>query len=347
MKPVLPVKNLVRINWVLIIVFSMAVLLFLTFMLEETELHKLLYGVMTAVALGLISFANVAIMKLLSRRLVVHTSTFKQYRFVCTYVASLVIYLVLAPVFDFISPQQYRYSYAVYLLIFVLAGIVVNTVVIVVHDFVILQSIRLHSDLELSRLKTVHTEAANLLLKQQIHPHFLFNALNTVKALYHTNQDMGDSYIVHLANFLRASIHHHTAKTALVAEELGILESYLEMQRIRFGEALKCAIDIPAEIRQRYYLPAFSLQPLLENAIKHNELTCMAPLSVQVYCSNGRIVVCNNLKRRTIALPSAHYGLANLAERSRILSGDEIVVDEKEYSFSVSIKLLSDEYRDH
>lgn len=347
MRPVLPVKNLVRSSWVLMVVFSVAVLLFLTFLLEETETHKLLYAGMTAVAMGLISFANVAILTLLVRRFALQSQSFKRYRYGYTYLTSLAVYLLLAPVFDFISPRGYSYSYFVYLIIFVLASVVVNTMIIVVHDFVILQSVKAHTDLEVSRLKAAHAEAANLLLKQQIHPHFLFNALNTLKALYRKDPDMGDSYIVHLAGFLRASIHNHAAITATLEEELAILDDYLEMQRIRFGNALKCDVNIPQEMRKHFCLPAFSLQPLLENAIKHNELTSIAPLNIQLYVEEGRVVMRNNLKRRYIILPSASFGLANLSERSRLLSGDEIRVAVDEHSFSVSIKLLSDEYRDY
>lgn len=346
MGPVLPVKSLVRVSWVLVVVFSVAVLLFLSFMLDETETHKLLYAAMTAVGVWLVSFANVAILVMLCRRFALQSRPFKTYRYWYTYLASLGIYLLLAPVFDFISPRGYPYSYFIYLFIFALASVVVNTMIVVVHDFVILQSVKGHADLEVSRLKAAQAEAANLLLKQQIHPHFLFNALNTLKALYRKDADMGDDYIVHLADFLRASVHNHAAVTATLEEELTILDNYLQMQRIRFGSALSCEVNIPQEMRKQFYLPAFSLQPLLENAIKHNELTSIAPLNVQLYCQEGRVVIRNSLKRRYIILPSANFGLANLSERSRLLSGDEIRVEEDEHSFSVSIKLLSDEYRD-
>ena len=347
MKPVLPVKDLVRTNWVLIIVFSTAVLLFLIVMLDETEVHKLAYAAMTALGLGLVSFANVFILIELARRFTIQSRQFRLHRFLWTYLASLCIYILLAPVFDFVSPKSYSYSYLIYLFVFVLASLVVNTVVIIVHDFVILQSVKTSADLEFSRLKTAHAEASNLLLKQQIQPHFLFNALTTLKALYRKDLDKGDSYIVHLANFLRASIQNHTAKVFTLEEELNILDDYLEMQRIRFGYALTCEVNIPEEIRKCKYLPAFALQPLLENAIKHNELTSIAPLNVQLYCDNGYIIVRNNLKRRYIIPPSTNFGLANLAERYRLLSGDEIIVDEEEHYFTVSIKLLSDEYCNH
>jgi LytS/YehU family sensor histidine kinase len=201
--------------------------------------------------------------------------------------------------------------------------------------------------MEFASMKTAHAEAANLLLKQQIHPHFLFNALNTVKSLYRKDPGAGDVYIVHLANFLRASVFSHASKVSKLEDELALLCDYLEMQKIRFGTALECTVDLPAAILKDHYLPSFSLQPLLENAIKHNELTEEAPLKVHISHANGWIIVCNNLQKRTRNVVSANHGLANLAERYRLWSGDQVIIKEDPHTFCVSIKLLSDAYSDH
>lgn len=347
MRPALPVKNLIRINWMLIGSFSAIILLFFLLLMEETELHKVYYALVTAMALALISFSNIGILKVLARRHAISSVFFRRKRILFTYLVSALIYIIMSPLFDVISPRSYNYSYPVYLVILVIGSVVINTIVLFTHDFVILQVTKNHAEREFSRLKVVHAEAANLLLKQQIQPHFLFNALSTLKALYWRDLEMADAYIVHLANFLRASVHTHASKTATVAEELDLLEDYLEMQRIRFGSALHCEIDLPEEIKLTAWLPAFSLQPLLENAIKHNELTSISPLNVRITAEEGWIVISNSLKRRCIQLPSTSYGLANLSERSRLLSGEDIIIQEDEHFFSVRIKLLSDAYRDN
>lgn len=347
MDSTLPIKNLVRLNWLLAVAFSTIVFLFLFFLMEESQMHKLFYMVITALAIGLIGFANVGILILLARRFGTGTKVFKQYRYLFTYFASVIIYLMLAPVFNYASHKMNSYSPLVYFSIFVLASAVVNTVIIVLQDFIILHHYKAHTDLELSKLKTANAEAVNLLLKQQIHPHFLFNALNTLKALYRKDPAAGDTYIVHLANFLRASVFNHNSKVASLEDEVALLNDYLEMQKIRFGIALDCRIDLPEEILKNYYLPSFSLQPLLENAIKHNELTREMPLVVDIFCSDERVVVRNNLQKKTISVSSVNHGLANLAERYRLWTGDEVIIEEKENVFSVSIKLLTNEYSDH
>lgn len=343
----LPIKSLIRLNWLLIFAFTAIISLYLIFLLDEIPLYKVFYMGMTALGIGLVAFANVRILILLTRRLNSKGQVFKRYRYFFTYMASATIYLMLAPAFDYFEHKSTLYPFPVYLLIFIISSILVNTVIILLQDFLILQSDKAHADLELSKIKVAHAEATNLLLKQQIHPHFLFNALNTLKALYRKDSCAGDSYIVHLANFLRASVYNHTAKTSSLAGELAILLDYLEMQKIRFGPALNCVIDLPAEVLNDHYLPSFSLQPLLENAIKHNELTLESPLVVNVFYAEGRVIVSNTLKKKKLNAASTYHGLANLAERYSLLSGDEVIINENENTFSVSIRLLTNEYSDH
>jgi len=300
---------------------------------------------MTALALGLTGFANIGVLIILAHKFDVRTKAFTRYRYVFTYFSSAAIYLLLSPVFNHISNKNYPYPF--FLSMFFVSSAIVNSLIILLQNFVMLQNNKARADLELSNLKTAHAEAANLLLKQQIHPHFLFNALNTLKALYRKDAAAGDTYIVHLANFLRASVFSHAAKVSSLEDELAFLRDYLEMQKMRFGAALDCTIDLPEEIMKDYYLPSFSLQPLLENAIKHNELTQQAPLMVHIYYLEERIIVKNNLQKKNMNVSSANHGLANLAERYRLWSGDEVIIKEDTNTFLVSIKLLTDEYSDH
>ena len=70
----------------------------------------------------------------------------------------------------------------------------------------------------------------------------------------------------------------------------------MDMQKIRFGETLQYFVDVPDSYLENYSIPFFSLQPLLENAIKHNELTRQYPLLIHIYVEKDRIVVKNNLR---------------------------------------------------
>jgi two-component system LytT family sensor kinase len=345
MEITLPIKHLVRLNVLLSLVISAIIFLFLW--LNKYEHYPLLYTVMTVFDISVIGFLNIFILIILSNRFERKSKKFRQYRYLLTYAGSAAIYLLVWPVFATLSKKEAVFTDIGMLFIFLVSSAMVNTLMLVSQNFVILQSEKARADVEISQLKIAHAEAANLLLKQQIHPHFLFNALNMLKSLYRKDIAAGDTYIVHLANFLRASIFQQTSRVSRLDEEFALLQDYLEMQQIRFGSALTCTITVPANSLKKYYLPTFSLQPLLENAIKHNELTEEMPLAITIYQNDDQIVVRNNLQKKKIRESSTNNGLANLAERYRLLSEDQIIIKEDLHFFSVSIKLLTDEYSDH
>lgn len=338
MTAALPVRSLLRFNLAMTVALSGIIFLYL---LVENQPHFLLFTAMTAVAISSISYSNVLILVYLNRKFGIGTKLFVRYRVASSYIISICVYSALGPVLAHYSERAASYLHQQFWIILLISSALVNTLVLILHRLVLLMYFKSQTDLELSQLRTAHAEAANLLLKQQIHPHFLFNALNMLKTLYRKDVKEGDAYIVHLANFLRASISSHDTKVAAVGQEVTLLKDYLEMQKMRFGCALNCTIDIPAAIAKNFSLPSFSLQPLLENAIKHNDLTEQAPLNVHIYHRDGRIYVENNLQKKLVTSASTNYGLANLAERYRLLSGDEIVITQNETTFTVSIKLLN------
>ena len=115
------------------------------------------------------------------------------------------------------------------------------------------------------------------------------------------------------------------------------------MQEIRFNDALVFSSSISDDALNNGYVPSFSIQPLVENAIKHNELTDESPLNIQIKQSANRIEVINNLKPKSTHEISTGSGLINLAERYRLIANDDIIIDQTEETFSVSIKILDNE----
>ncbi len=226
------------------------------------------------------------------------------------------------------------------------AAIVLFSLVYFLHNFILLQHARNQSQLEISRLKSINAETANQLLRQQIHPHFLFNALNVLKSLIRKYPKTAEEYLIRLSDFLRTSITTNKTGMATVKEEVKLCQDYLEMLKIRFGNALSYSFDIPAGTMSSQ-LPFFSLQPLVENAIKHNELTDEAPLQVTVKEEDGYIVVSNNLQPKQQIEGSSGNGLPNLSERSKLLTGNDIIVSQDQGMFSVRVKLIGHGNRNH
>lgn len=122
------------------------------------------------------------------------------------------------------------------------------------------------------------THSANLLLyaknaqlqmlRYQINPHFLFNSLNSIKALTYENPGKADFMITELSEFLRATLNYNDRVYIPITEEIEIIEKYLSIEKIRFEERLKYKITFEKSILNKDIL-CFITQPLIENAIKH------------------------------------------------------------------------------
>src|SRR5699024_2149692 len=143
--------------------------------------------------------------------------------------------------------------------------------------------------------------------------------------------------------FLRSGLSATNMNTVKLSEELDLSSAYLEMQKIRFQSSMAYDFHIPEKVRQVGYVPPFSIQLLLENAIKHNVMSQEKPLYIQVSCEDGWINVRNNRHKKEMTKPSNGIGLDNLAKRYQILTGDDVIIKPTEDTFSVSIKILDKE----
>ena len=219
-------------------------------------------------------------------------------------------------------------------------GILINTFVLLIQGFAIVQDANEKARVENLLLKSAKSEAAYELLLQQLHPHFLFNALNILKTLIKKQPVVAEDYLVRLSHFLRSSLSQNKSGKSLLSEELKLCTNYLEMQKIRFGTALTYTFNIAGKDDATSVLPVFSLQPLLENAIKHNELTEAEPLHIDVKQQGDWITVSNNIQLKSSAAYSMGNGLTNLSERYELLSGDEVKVSNTGTTFSVTLKIL-------
>lgn len=121
--------------------------------------------------------------------------------------------------------------------------------------------------------KNLLTIAELKLVQAQINPHFLFNALNTIIAILRKDADRARDLLLHLSNFFRKNLKH-TGELATLKEELNHVESYLVIEKARFEDRLQLEMDIdPGLLSLR--LPVFTLQPIVENAIKHGIATLL------------------------------------------------------------------------
>ena len=179
-------------------------------------------------------------------------------------------------------------------------------------------------------------------LRSQINPHFLFNALNSLNALIRQKSDKASTFVDKLSLLLRSTLQRSDKDFITIQDELDYLETYIYLQKERFGDKFSVDIQIPEEWTKEL-IPSFSLQLLVENAIKHNVISKKQPLSVEIYTKGNYLVVRNLLQERRDLLEGTGTGLSNLSTRFNLLKKRRIqIIKDKEY-FSVKLPILNDE----
>lgn len=176
-------------------------------------------------------------------------------------------------------------------------------------------------------------------LKNQVNPHFLFNSLNSLTNLVYENQDQAAKFILQLANVYRYVLENKDRELVSLSEEWTFTESYLFLEKIRFGDSLQIEFDFKGHELER--LAPLSLQMLVENAIKHNVVSEEDPLKIQINIENDFLIIKNNLQKKNIVKGSSGIGLNNIKARYQYLVSDravEILQSGKE--FIVKLPLL-------
>lgn len=172
-----------------------------------------------------------------------------------------------------------------------------------------MELLRYRSD-ELKRLFVKKEQIERALLTQQLNPHFLFNTLNTLKGLIEENQDKAVDYLHDFAKVYRSIVNIKSGELFRLEEELNLLSSYYSLLKSRFGEKLILELNV-SEAHLSLCLPPLSLQLLLENAIKHNEVSASSPLKVTVRSEGKTIVVMNAIQEKVSFDASNGLGLSN------------------------------------
>jgi len=122
-------------------------------------------------------------------------------------------------------------------------------------------------------------------------------------------------------------------------DELQFVESYFFLIKLRFNKNVTLSQNIKDKL-MNYKIPPLALQILIENAIKHNEISKRNSLEISVFTNDEHLVVKNNINKKYSPEPGAGVGLVNLSNQYRILAGKEILIKNDESTFVVEIPLL-------
>ncbi len=174
-------------------------------------------------------------------------------------------------------------------------------------------------------------------LMAQINPHFLFNNLNTLTTIVENNEE-GVEYIQNLSDYLRNTLKQDEQQTRSIEKEFQHLKKYIYLQKKRFRNALQ----IKNSVKQKDYskkILSFSLQMLIENAIKHNIINENNPLTISIYANKTHLIVKNNLQKKNIG-ETTKLGLKNIQKRYKYFTSEEVLIKKTKNQFSVSIPFI-------
>ncbi|OEE76242.1 sensor histidine kinase [Vibrio genomosp. F6] len=158
--------------------------------------------------------------------------------------------------------------------------------------------------------QTLLTQAEIKLLHAQVNPHFLFNALNTISAITRRDPDKARELIQHLSHFFRSNLKQNI-ETVTLKDELAHVNAYLTIEKARFTDRLEVEFDIEPRLLE-VKIPSFTLQPLVENAIKHGISNLLEGGCVKVYsqqCKQGYQIVVEDNAGAYVKPESDHSGL--------------------------------------
>jgi len=180
-------------------------------------------------------------------------------------------------------------------------------------------------ELEEERARKLAVEARLSSLESRIHPHFLFNTLNSISSLIQEDPKLAERLVERLAALLRFSLDSNQTSTVSLERELRIVTDYLEIEKTRFGDKLRYSIDVPGELRS-IEVPPLAVQTLVENSLKHAVATRREGGEVRITArtsgSQVRIEVWDDGPGFTVDSIKAGHGLENLQSRLAALFDD-------------------------
>ena len=176
-------------------------------------------------------------------------------------------------------------------------------------------------------------------LKSQVNPHFLFNNLNSLTSLISSNPEKAIDFVKKLSEVYRYVLDQKDCELVALVTELKFLESYVYLQQIRFGTNLDVQINIS---NKNFKVIPLSVQMLVENAIKHNEISDRNPLQISIFSGDDQYLVIENRLHKKSGSEGSGTGIQNISDRYGFFTDKKVLITFNSEKFKVSIPLLTD-----
>jgi sensor histidine kinase YesM len=202
----------------------------------------------------------------------------------------------------------------------------------------VFQKQSMHLENETLRREALQSQFESL--KNQLSPHFLFNSLTALKTLITEAPETAQNYINNLSKALRYTLQSNEKQLVTLKEEIEFTESYLFLIKLRFDQNL----TVISKINELYLglrLPPLTIQTLVENAVKHNEISKRKPLTITIETNdNSKLSVRNNIQKKITEEHGPGIGLTNLSKQFQILFNSDITISNEANEFRVEIPLI-------
>lgn len=201
------------------------------------------------------------------------------------------------------------------------------------------------SELDAEKLRSEVAQNQYNNLKNQVNPHFLFNSFNSLSSLILENQDLAVKYTKKLSEVYRYILDSNKHDWVELEKELEFCRSFVYLHKIRFENNLNVNIEnIKKPCGQ--IIPC-SIQILIENAIKHNEISDEKPLKVNIEIGKDMVLVSNHKQLKNLKEKGTGTGLQNIDNQYKLLLERGIEIKDSKFEFSVGIPINSYESNNH
>ncbi len=195
-----------------------------------------------------------------------------------------------------------------------------------------------HTQVEALKAQRWQLELQFQSLKSQISPHYLFNCLNTISSLLYKDSQTAEKFIRRMAETFRYVLTNQKQPLVTLQQELDFTKAYYFLLQVRYEQHLQLEINLPKSILNSA-IPPLTLQLLVENAVKHNEISKELPMLVYISARDNTHVLVSNNRTNTQEAPGFKVGIENIKQRYQFFTKEKVRIQQDD-RFTVQLPVL-------
>lgn len=312
---------------------------------EEPDWYQAVFGGLFTIFITLaITFFNTRIADFFGKRMPWENGWGKRLalELIATSISAAGIISIVVSILYRLTDFHEQYTFRFMIFQNVIIAIIINIILIAILEGWELFRLYKRSILETEILKRESIESQYSALINQVNPHFLFNSLNVLSFLISSDAMKAQEFISRFSWIYRYVLDVKGKSLVTLKQESEFLDAYIFLQKLRYESKLEFEIQTVSD-PEAVFIPPLSLQLLVENAIKHNEISFEFPMKIEIIATEDYLEVRNRFQPRKVSEPSTGYGLNHLEARYRHFTDRKVFFGMRGEYFVARIPLLSEE----